>query len=173
MQTLDELGPKFVGLQASEETAVGATDCVRLMAALVEVPFEVTVMVAVCVLGIVPIAVAEKVADVAPAGIAIELAVDIKVLLSEIWITVAPLEAAGAIVTVQDAEAPAVRVAGVHCSPEIPGRIPIVPPVPVIFALVPLGKAAKTLLMPTESKLLVLFGAKLALTTATTPVLIA
>ena len=43
VQTLEELGPRLVGLQASEETRTGAT---RLMVALAEVLLYVAVIVA-------------------------------------------------------------------------------------------------------------------------------
>lgn len=45
----------------------------------------------------------------------------------------------------------------------------MVPPVPVIFAFIPDGKAPKILLKASESSVLVLVGDRFAVTTATTP----
>jgi hypothetical protein len=128
------------------------------------------VIVAVCELVIV-FAVAWKVWVALPALTVTEAGtVNKAVALSERLTTVPPVGAARDSVTVQLDVAPADRVVGVHESAETVGRTLIVPPaVPTMSASVPSGKAPNTLLMVRVSRVLVLAGDRVAVTTATTP----
>ena len=111
VQVLEELGPRLVGTQASEETVA---DGVRVMVVLAEVPLYVAVTVALWELEIVA-AVAWKLAVVEPAPTVTDAGtVKPDVLLFDRVTTVPPLGAAMDSVTVQVEADPDVSVAGVH-----------------------------------------------------------
>jgi hypothetical protein len=110
---------------------------------------------------------------VAAAGTVIEAGIDMQVLLSEIRTTVPPVGAAMDRVTVQLAEVPEERLLGVHWSPETAGSTLIDPPVPVMFASVPLGSVPITLLIGKESTVAPLFGERIAVIVASVPLLMA
>ena len=116
-------------------------------------------------------ALAWNVVLVAVAGTVIEAGTDKLALLSEIRTTVPPVGAAMDRVTVQVVEAPEVRLFGVHWSPETAGSTLIDPPVPVMFASVPLGSVPITLLIGKESTAAPLFGERVAVIVASTPLL--
>ena len=109
VQELDELGPRLVGLHVSEETSTG----VRLIPVPAEVPLYVAVTIALWELEIV-VAVAWKVAVVAPAATVTDAGTVKAALLSERATTTPPLWAAMDSVTVQVEADPDVSVAGVH-----------------------------------------------------------
>jgi hypothetical protein len=121
----------------------------------------------------VPVAVAVNVAVLVPAGIVTELETDNEPLLSDRLTIAPPLGVAEESDTVQVVDAPEAKLVGVHCRPETVGRTLIDPPDPVIFASIPLPMVPKTPLMGRESSVAVLLGDRVAVTTATTPLLIA
>ena len=86
---------------------------------------------------------------------------------------VPPLGAASDSVSVQVDDEPEVTLAGLHWRPDTVGRTLILPPAPVRSALYPLGSDPYTLLRLKASTVLVLLGERFAVTTATTPLLIA
>lgn len=110
---------------------------------------------------------------VAVAGTVIEAGTDIQALLSEIRTAVPPVGAAIDRVTVQVEEVPEVRLFGEHWSPETAGSTLIDPPVPVMLASVPLGSVPITLLIGKESTVAPLFGERVAVIVASTPLLMA
>jgi hypothetical protein len=123
------------------------------------------------------VAVALKVAAVEAAATVTDVGT-VRVELVLVSVTLAPpLGAAPDRVTVHVAEDPEVRLAGEHCKPETVGMLDkitlIVPPVPVMFASVPLGNDPITLLIGSESRVALLVAERLAVTTATTPLLMA
>ena len=116
-------------------------------------------------------ALAWNVALAADAGTVIESGIDKQALLSEIETTVPPVGAAIESATVQVVEVPEVRLLGVHCSPETAGSTLIDPPVPVMFAFVPLGSVPITLLIGKASKVALLLAVRVAVIVASTPLL--
>ena len=110
VQVLDPFAPRLVGLHASDDMRTVVT---RLTLAFAEVPSYVAVMVALPALEIV-VAVAWKVALVAPAATVTDAGTVKELLLSERATTAPPLGAASDSDTVQVADAPEVRLAGVH-----------------------------------------------------------
>lgn len=128
--------------------------------------------VALWELAIVP-ALAVKAAVVAPAATVTDAGTLNALLLDERLTTVPPLGAASDSVIVQVEDEADSKLAGLHCSAETVGRTLIVPPVPVISASYPLGKAPYTLLNARESSVLLLLADRFAVTTATTPLPIA
>jgi hypothetical protein len=69
--------------------------------------------------------------------------------------------------------APDVTEVGAHCSPETVGSTLTLPPVPVKLTKLPSDAVPIRLLSGSASKLLPLAGDRLAVTTATTPLVIA
>ena len=118
-------------------------------------------------------AVAWNVAAVPPAPTVTEPGTVNAMLLSARLTTVPPLGAGNDSVTVQVVDPPEAIVLGLHCSDETVGKTVIVPPVPVMLASVPLGSAPKILLNGRESSVLLLEGDRIAVTTATVPLLMA
>jgi len=106
---------------------------------------------------------------VAVPGTVSEAGIEIQVLLSEIRTLAPPVGAAMDRVTVQLAEVPEVRLLGVHWSPETAGSTLIDPPVPVMFASVPLGSVPIKLLIGKESTVAPLFGERVAVIVASVP----
>jgi len=106
---------------------------------------------------------------VAVAGTVIQVGIDIQVLLSEIRTLIPPVGAAMDRVTVQLAEVPEVRLPGVHWSPETAGSTLIDPPVPVMFASVPLGRVPIKLLIGKELTVAPLVGERVAVIVASVP----
>jgi hypothetical protein len=114
-------------------------------------------------------ALAWKLVLVAVAGTVIEAEKDKPILLSEIRTAVPPVGAAIDRVTVQVVEVPEVRLFGAHWSPETAGNTLIDPPVPVMFASVPLGSVPIMLLIGRESTMALLLGERVAVIVASTP----
>jgi hypothetical protein len=154
----------LLGLHDRVETTAGS---IKLRVTVCNVPFRVAVTVALWFDGRAP-AVAMKLAELAPAGTVTEEGSERSALLSD-SATVVPEEAAWFKLTVQVVEAPAVKVPGLQLK-EVTltgARVVIVPPVAVIGSRPPDGVAPNALVMPIEA--VVVPGAMVALTTATTP----
>src|SRR5271165_73448 len=154
----------LVGLQAREETSVGAT---RLKEAVCKVPFKVAVMVALWLVVRVP-TVAMKVAELAPADTVTDARIVSRALLSD-SMTVMLEEAAWFKLTVQAVEAPEATVAGLQTKDVRlrPTTVVIVPPVAAIGSALADKVAPKAFVMPIE--VAVVLGESVADTTATTP----
>jgi hypothetical protein len=110
VQVLDPFDARLVGLHTSDEMTTVVT---RLTLAFAEVPSYVAVMVALPALEIV-VAVAWKLALVAPAATVTDAGTVNELLFSERATTAPPLGAARDSDTVQVADAPDVRLVGVH-----------------------------------------------------------
>jgi hypothetical protein len=110
VQVLEELGPRLVGLQASEETSTGAT---RLILPLAELLLSVAVIVAVSLFMIEVAAEAVKLPVVAPFAINRPEGTVRSALLLPIESTLQPTEAVFS-VTVHLLAEPEVKLAGVQ-----------------------------------------------------------
>ena len=154
----------LVGLQAREETSVGAT---RPKVAVCKVPFKVAAMVALWLVVRVP-TVAMKVAELAPADTVTDAGIVSRALLS-VSTTVVPEEAAWFKLTVQEVKALEASVSGLQLK-DIklrPTTVVIVPPVAAIGSALADKVAPKAFVMPIE--VAVVLGESVADTTATTP----